>query len=915
MTYRTLSTRALAYLLSASTALSPLHGYSAGTPDPEDFVGSSGREGQVFGQGLTSDLVNSPAKIEDGQISMPSSDGEGSVQYGESFSVMELYPGTNPANSGSANEYFPDGSSQEVDTLQGIYESENDMEELGGSRKSSLWADANKENPSVEGAAYKVLLDTSEASKPDFTNDPMLALTKETYDNLDVIAEGFGECTSEDVFKNVSFEAHNPEYETCDRITKPVGGCVMRNNITTSGETVDVFVGSKGREWVTITFDLVNGTWRKVSPSDGDYVRAQIPKVDYGAVCDDPEASYTQFVAAWDWTGHGIPGPVDSTVWYRSLQHPTCDNGLKGKIQIQDTKGGGDTDWVLGGKFRYQVRKLEGSKWTTDQCIQDAQKVGDSFCEGGLTVTKGAKTDNECTTVNGVRICPNGPFGKAIGDAPVAGIPKLATEVEVSFDCSSFNEGPMQCYTDINGEEQCPYNEGNIQNTCQELENNPACGFISSTCVNGAEGESGECYVTEETWDCGSSVNIDTIEKSTEFQCNGAIRCMGDDCIDPTKTKNQSANFAKASALLNAAQFMTQDMDCSEGATSEGGDENVDEGCTAFVGEAGECKIAVGGVQDCCEKPSNVGMGEYLSMLMAVPKLDGAIDGLSDGNIVKSAYTSMKAPVMDTWSSVTKPFTNHMDNISGTVSDFFSPLEQAKDQLIGALDEQLSSVMTDVMGSVAQDAGTQAAAAGTAAAAEEGAKEALVSQPASAMLNTMMTVYTAYTVAVAIIQMIWACEEDEFKMNAQRAVESCTYVGSYCKTEVLGACIEKRKAYCCFNSPLSRIVQEQTRGQLGMDFGSPEDPVCSGLPLERLSEIDWDKVDLSEWLAIMKQNGQFPSQSDLNIEALTGGGSTFQIEGERANATERTLDRLEGIDVDEARRDAQDSISIDTGAP
>ncbi|MDV5555431.1 conjugal transfer protein TraN [Enterobacter hormaechei] len=44
-------------------------------------------------------------------------------------------------------------------------------------------------------------------------------------------------------------------------------------------------------------------------------------------------------------------------------------------------------------------------------------------------------------------------------------------------------------------------------------------------------------------------------------------------------------------------------------------------------------------------------------------------------------------------------------------------------------------------------------------------------------------------------------------MNAKRALKNCTYVGSYCKSKVLGACIEKEKAYCCFNSPLSRIIQ------------------------------------------------------------------------------------------------------------
>src|SRR5260364_12843 len=34
-------------------------------------------------------------------------------------------------------------------------------------------------------------------------------------------------------------------------------------------------------------------------------------------------------------------------------------------------------------------------------------------------------------------------------------------------------------------------------------------------------------------------------------------------------------------------------------------------------------------------------------------------------------------------------------------------------------------------------------------------------------------------------------------------------------TDAIGLCIEKRESYCCFNSPLSRMIQEQVRPQLG----------------------------------------------------------------------------------------------------
>lgn len=62
--------------------------------------------------------------------------------------------------------------------LQGIYDSGDDMDSVGNNAKGSLWSDANSANPSISGAAYKVLLDASNRSRPDFSNDPVLNLSK-----------------------------------------------------------------------------------------------------------------------------------------------------------------------------------------------------------------------------------------------------------------------------------------------------------------------------------------------------------------------------------------------------------------------------------------------------------------------------------------------------------------------------------------------------------------------------------------------------------------------------------------------------------------------------------------------------------------------------------------------------------------
>ncbi len=122
----------------------------------------------------------------------------------------------------------------------------------------------------------------------------------------------------------------------------------------------------------------------------------------------------------------------------------------------------------------------------------------------------------------------------------------------------------------------------------------------------------------------------------------------------------------------------------------------------------------------------------------------------------------------------------------------------------------------DVMKSAGQDAATEQAAA----AASEQAAEAMM-ETATTWLSTAMTIYTVYVVAMVMIQMIYKCEEEEFTMNAKRALKNCTYVGSYCKSKVLGACIEKEKRIAA-SILRSRIIQEQVRPQLGQNFGDPK---------------------------------------------------------------------------------------------
>ena len=172
-----------------------------------------------------------------------------------------------------------------------------------------------------------------------------------------------------------------------------------------------------------------------------------------------------------------------------------------------------------------------------------------------------------------------------------------------------------------------------------------------------------------------------------------------------------------------------------------------------------------------------------------------------------------------------------------------------------------------------------------------------------------MYAYLIYTVAVILVQLIWTCEQEEFELGAKRALRACHRVGGYCKSKVLGVCIEKRDGYCCFNTPLARIINEQVRPQLGRDWGEPDAPLCGGLSVTELARVDWSRVNLDEWLAILYETGHFPTLPTLTIEDLTGAGSEFAVQAQgRADAASRTARRAEGIDSEQVRMDAEGEL-------
>jgi conjugal transfer mating pair stabilization protein TraN len=288
------------------------------------------------------------------------------------------------------------------------------------------------------------------------------------------------------------------------------------------------------------------------------------------------------------------------------------------------------------------------------------------------------------------------------------------------------------------------------------------------------------------------------------------------------------------------------------------------------------------------------------------------MSGLSDtGHLAdaKGAYQLLKNPVLQGWTEVTQPFVTYLENITGVVKPLTQPVTQLAQETLSAFKGKIQTLTRQVLGHA-----SATGPAGVPAGASQSMTEQLLGQPGAAMLSTVMTVYTAYVIAMTMVQILWPCQSEEFQLNAMKQLKNCAYVGSYCKTKVLGACVEKREAYCCFNSPLSRLIQEQVRPQLGLTWGEPSAPQCEGIPVERLAEVDWKKVNLDEWLGMLQKNGHYPDPKKLTPEALTGQGSALDIDATRPALIERTLRRLEGIEVDFLRNQATRQIKPETGA-
>ncbi len=843
---------------------------------------------------------------------------------------------------GSDTEFLTSSSSNTISAeqlaeLQDLYKDAEAVAKAGTQYKSDLYSRSLTEQSSdMEALAYDVIKDVGQIQTTAIeSTDSMFDKTKEILGSVDEIAQVYSDCTySQDFFKSENI-VHIPVYEQCTQVIDHSGSCELTHNYSIGA--LDQVDSSWGDVNLTSDGDNQQIMWiGKVGDNywSGDctlfehYTKVKIvnPKAIKKAVIE--YVKYDDYMQIWLGEDEELTkvwqGPYEdrfpyidpdtgekvgsgtcelNTSWEENLSIDVTDyftSAAEGRtltFKIRASVTGNGEAYARMRIWTDPLYMVTNDSWEDAACLAMAQAVAEGSATGSVVCTSMPTVDTVgCMTYQGVEVCSSSFADPNLGISPLC---KKAAVV-ANYD---FYTGAMECFTDINGEEQCWENEGGYLDTCQELVDS-GCGYIKGECVEGAEGKFNSCFVYTNTYDCGYDQIVPTTTAETEVSCDGELACLGTECTEINSSI--STDFAYIAALLNVAQEMGKDMTCS-GVDDDGlitGEDAVE--CSVFKGESSECKVAVGGIQDCCEKPKGISVIDYIILIYEVYKADSAVMALevtesTFGGSIISAYQGLHNDVAGILSNglseVTKPFVSYVDNIAGNISSITQPITDLVSELTSALQEKVTFLMSEVASKMGISVGGEAAA-GAAAEEASSASETISSAlgSASSVLSVVGTVYASYVVAMMVIQMVWKCSDSEFQLNANRALSQCTYVGSYCKTSFVG-CIDKRQVYCCYKSPLARIIQEQAALQLGSNLGTAKHPNCEGLSLEDVGRIDWDQVDLSEWIGLMAETELYEDES-LTMEALTGEGSALDTDGSRLSATERAEERLEGVDAD-----------------
>jgi len=617
-------------------------------------------------------------------------------------------------------------------------------------------------------------------------------------------------------------------------------------------------------------------------------------------------------------TGQKVDDPEKGNVtdceFYGSAGKPANDitqyfkNASEGDVynieMIVTVSGAGDG--YLHFRAEYDPSKaILNDTWTPDECIQIANGIDwNSKTQEGLVycsslpenMTETADGDYCAVLENGHSVCgsafPPSPFKNVRGYDEASG-EYVMTEIN-----------PLCRTVKVSGESVLSPSEDYLDQSCDELlkkaeAEGKSCSMKKSVCrqttrdadeidyeAAGIEigGESGgNCYLREYTYNCGTYEEVPVTAVTKKTSCIDMIKsCEGGSCVGFDDDQNFTQDLARTSAVLQAVDFMVQDMTC--GGTGDTEEEQAEtQECEIFKGEQSRCHIfdTKATYQNCCKDLTGANVNSYISSLLKVSRLVSSKQMLG-GLIDKLDPLNVTTKTLDKSISLTEAIhakqLSWVDSITGVEgSGAFSEnvaivvlaavYEEAIQEFIQKLVQKVAVSILEGVGGVAGKVGADSVQEATkdmiAKMGEHGTEQAsseFLSAVGSAV-SIVGTVYMIYSMVDMALKMIFKCDKNDFTTASNRALKKCTEVGSSCKIKVLGKCVDRYYHYCCYSSPLARIINEQIAltGQLGRTY---PDKSCRGISVDDLSKLDWDKIDLTEWTQLIISAGEYQFSED-----------------------------------------------------
>jgi hypothetical protein len=364
---------------------------------------------------------------------------------------------------------------------------------------------------------------------------------------------------------------------------------------------------------------------------------------------------------------------------------------------------------------------------------------------------------------------------------------------------------------------------------------------------------------------------------------------------------NQDLHFSEAMTALSALQQMEQNMQCANGTSIAAGNCQP----VIFQGKADYCRTwPFGGVftNNCCKEglqagASGPGLGQYLTLahdtfaLATNPFVDSHVMVMNDFNgWYESAYHQFDTWASDGWRYVTGAFKGASQAIEnafgfggataanaagGGIQAAASAAKvgaKASQGLLSALENQIHGYLFKAASYVLEHVLGEKIF-------EKYVKKYLYQLifgkgDIGMIMNVLETAYLIFQILQLIAHILTSCKKEEFKLGESRKVHECQNLGTYCTEKFLGFCLEHKDVFCCYPSPLDRIIASQIKiGQPNVagGYGTPKNPNCSGFTPQQLADVDWNDVSLSAWTAMLQKAGLVAGSNSAGSAMYTPG--------------------------------------------